>query len=73
VPTGYKIVRYKLDTEGKYLGVEDFVTGWLTKDGKALGRPVDILIRPNGIIFVSDDKAGVIYRMVRKGTDQKRR
>jgi glucose/arabinose dehydrogenase len=64
IPTGYKIVRYKLDAAGKYLGVKDFATGWLTNDGKALGRPVDIMIRPNGIIFVSDDKAGVIYRMV---------
>lgn len=73
VPTGYKIVRYELDAAGKYLGVEDFITGWLVKDGKALGRPVDILIRPNGVIFVSDDKAGVIYRMIRKGTDPKRR
>jgi glucose/arabinose dehydrogenase len=66
VPTGYKIVRYRLDKRGKYRGVEDFITGWLTKDGTALGRPVDIMIRPDGTIFVSDDKAGVIYRIVRK-------
>lgn len=70
-PTGYKIVRYKLDTEGNYIGVdsagspqaEDFVSGWLTKDG-ALGRPVDILIQPGGVIYVSDDKAGVIYKII---------
>lgn len=66
VPTGYKIVRYRLDKEGKYLGKEDFITGWLTKDRASLGRPVDIMIRPHGTIFVSDDKAGVIYRIVRK-------
>jgi glucose/arabinose dehydrogenase len=47
--------------------VEDFVTGWLAKDG-ALGRPVDIMIRTDGTIFVSDDKAGVIYRMRRKSS-----
>jgi glucose/arabinose dehydrogenase len=68
IPTGYKIVRYRLDKGGKYLGVEDFITGWLTKEGTALGRPVDILIRPEGTIFVSDDKAGVIYRIVRKNS-----
>ncbi len=62
VPTGYKVVRYKLDSQGKYLGVEDFITGWLTKNG-ALGRPADILIRPDGTIYISDDKAGVIYRI----------
>lgn len=62
-PTGYKIVRYKLDAQGNYLGEEDFVSGWFAKDG-ALGRPVDILIQPGGVIYVSDDKAGVIYKVV---------
>lgn len=66
VPTGYKIVRYKLDAEGGYLGEEDFITGWLQKDGSVLGRPADILIQPGGVMFVSDDKAGVIYRIVYK-------
>jgi len=66
VPTGYKIVRYRLDSSGNFLGVEDFVSGWLTKNGTALGRPVDIMIRPGGVIFVSDDKAGVIYRIIIK-------
>ncbi|MFA6257747.1 MAG: PQQ-dependent sugar dehydrogenase [Candidatus Paceibacterota bacterium] len=65
VPTGYKIVRYKLDAKGKYLGEEDFITGWLQNDS-ALGRPVDILIQPGGTILISDDKAGVIYKVTRK-------
>lgn len=62
VPTGYKIVRYKLDSNGKYLGEEDFITGWL-KDGRASGRPIGVLIQPGGIIFISDDTAGVIYKI----------
>ena len=61
-PTGYKIVRYRLDREGNYLGEEDFVSGWL-QGGEALGRPVDILISDKGTIYISDDKAGLIYRM----------
>lgn len=64
-PTGYKIVRYKLDAKGNVLGSEDFITGWI--NGKsALGRPVDILIQPGGTIFISDDKAGVIYRVIHR-------
>jgi glucose/arabinose dehydrogenase len=66
IPTGYKVMRFKLDAQGKYLGREDFITGWLTKEG-ALGRPVDILIRPDGVMYISDDKAGVVYR-VKYGT-----
>lgn len=62
VPAGYKIVRYKLDENGKYMGEEDFMTGWLTSEG-ALGRPVDILALPGGILYISDDKAGVVYRV----------
>ncbi len=63
VPTGYKVVRFKLDQAGNVLGAEDFITGWLTPQG-ALGRPVDILITDDGVIFISDDKAGVVYRLV---------
>jgi glucose/arabinose dehydrogenase len=66
-PTGYKIVRFRLDESGTCLGREDFVTGWL-RGGTALGRPVDILIGPDRTIFVSDDKAGVIYRITYRQT-----
>ena len=65
VPTGYKVVRYKLDAAGNFVDVEDFITGWLTPQG-ALGRPVDILISPDGVIYISDDKAGVVYRLIYK-------
>ncbi|MEK7569817.1 MAG: PQQ-dependent sugar dehydrogenase [Patescibacteria group bacterium] len=70
VPTGYKIVRIKLNAKGEYLGTdstsspqaEDFITGWIS-GGKVYGRPVDIFIQPGGTIYISDDKAGVIYRV----------
>lgn len=64
-PTGYKVVRIKLDSKGKYLGTEDFITGWLSKDGKKNGRPADIAIYPGGSAYISDDEAGVIYRLYR--------
>ncbi|OHA09443.1 MAG: hypothetical protein A3B37_01940 [Candidatus Sungbacteria bacterium RIFCSPLOWO2_01_FULL_59_16] len=69
-PTGYKVVRHKFDAAGRYEGVEDFITGWLvpssvgglTPSG-ALGRPVDIIVQPGGVVYLSDDKAGVIYKI----------
>lgn len=61
-PAGYKVVRYDLDENGEYLGEEDFITGWLSKDG-VIGRPVDVLVLPGGVMFISDDKAGVIYKV----------
>ena len=66
VPTGYKVVRYKFDAERKYLGEEDFITGWLHQSNggyEALGRPVDIVVNNDGTAFISDDKAGVIYKV----------
>lgn len=62
VPTGYKLVRIKLDSKGNYQGTEDFITGWLQGNG-ALGRPVDVLIQPGGTMYVSDDKAGLVYKI----------
>ncbi len=35
-----------------------FAEGWL-EGQKAWGRPVDVLVRPDGSLLVSDDKAGV--------------
>lgn len=66
-PVGYKIVRVILDAKGNYKGTEDFLSGFLTKDNKALGRPVDIITHPGGVMYISDDHAGVIYRVYYKG------
>ncbi|MBI4363580.1 MAG: PQQ-dependent sugar dehydrogenase [Candidatus Doudnabacteria bacterium] len=60
-PTGYKLVRVKLDSKGNFEGIEDFITGWLQRDD-VLGRPVDVIFY-NRALFVSDDKAGVIYKI----------
>jgi glucose/arabinose dehydrogenase len=72
-PDGYKIVRFALDERGQFENKDkegkpvmvEFISGWLTADGRALGRPVDIQFK-DGSIFVSDDKAGVIYRIINK-------
>jgi glucose/arabinose dehydrogenase len=63
VPTGYKIVRFDLDENGNATGPsQDFISGWL-QGSNALGRPVDLKFAPDGALYVSDDKAGVIYRV----------
>ena len=62
IPTGYKIMRFILDDEGNVVRRENFLSGWLTEDG-VLGRPVDLVFNTNGALFISDDRAGVIYRV----------
>jgi len=34
------------------------------QDEEAWGRPNDVLVMPDGALLVSDDKAGVIYRII---------
>lgn len=68
VPTGYKVVRVKLDDKGQPVGgAQDFITGWLapgeTKHGRWMGRPVGIVFGADGSMYLSDDSAGVIYRI----------
>lgn len=61
-PTGYKVARFALDKQLTSIGESDFLSGFLEGSG-ALGRPVDLLFDSKGALFVSDDKAGVIYRV----------
>ncbi len=64
-PVGYKVVRIPLDAEGNQTGpIVDLFTGFLDEEGEAIGRPVDLLIEPGGTIYISDDKAGKIYKAV---------
>lgn len=69
-PSGYKVVRIGLSqnasVEGKPV-FTDFMSGFLpagtTDEGDALGRPVAVLAEPGGVVYVSDDRAGAIYRI----------
>lgn len=63
-PTGYKVI--VADTRNAEPAVRDFVRGWLV-DGKAWGRPVDVLVGSSGELYVSDDHANVIYRVTYSG------
>ncbi len=42
---------------------QPFVSGWLGKDATVRGRPVDLAVLPEGVLLISDDYAGVIYRL----------
>lgn len=60
VPQGYKVQRIHY-VNGQPESAEDFVTGFLSPDGKTrIGRPAGI-IAGNGKLFISDDESGVIY------------
>lgn len=58
---GYRLSRivFKDNQPVRYQG---FIEGWLSA-GSVYGRPVDVLQMPDGALLVSDDYAGVIYRI----------
>ncbi len=62
-PTGYKLAYFDLDDRGNLKNRQDFISGWLTESGEKLGRPVDVEIFPGGIMLVSDDQRGAIYKI----------
>jgi glucose/arabinose dehydrogenase len=65
--SGYTVDLVRLDERGQVLGTEPFIQGWL-KQGflgveQVSGRPVDVLVMPDGALLVSDDHAGRVYRV----------
>jgi glucose/arabinose dehydrogenase len=61
-PLGYRISLVTLDDNGRAVKYETFCEGWL-RPKEAWGRPVDVLVMPDGALLVSDDLAGTIYRI----------
>ena len=66
-PSGYKVIRVQVGEKGEAQIKEDFVTGWIrpgeTHKGEWMGRPVDVVVGPEGAVYISDDAAGVVYRV----------
>jgi glucose/arabinose dehydrogenase len=58
---GYR-VSVVTPTPGGDLRYEPFAEGWLQGE-TTLGRPVDLLVAPDGALLVSDDANGVVYRI----------
>ncbi|MBX3032988.1 MAG: sorbosone dehydrogenase family protein [Bdellovibrionaceae bacterium] len=59
--TGYRVMMVPM-SGSKPQGYEVFAEGW--KQGeKVWGRPVDVLVLPDGSVLISDDEMGAIYRV----------
>ena len=61
VPTGYRVSLVKRDNSTP-VSYGIFAEGWL-QGRSAWGRPVDVLVMPDGALLVSDDLAGTVYRI----------
>lgn len=64
---GYKVIFVPFDAKGAPQGKPvDVLSGFLSTDDKAQGRPVDVLVDQEGGLLVSDDVGGIIWRVIRK-------
>jgi len=61
--SGYKVAFIPF-ADGKPAGPpQDFLTGFLTKDEKAAGRPVGVAVAKDGALLVADDVGNTIWRI----------
>ncbi len=69
-PDGDRVTLVTIDA-GEHTTYAPFATGWLTREGNKLGRPVDVLVMPDGALLVSDDQRGAIYRITYQAETRK--
>jgi glucose/arabinose dehydrogenase len=63
---GYKVVFVPF-RNGMPSGLpQDFLTGFLPQDGTAYGRPVGVVVAPDGALLVADDTGDSIWRVAAK-------
>ncbi len=67
-PAGYKVVRIDLDNQSNPIGeAQDFATGFIpagsTDTDDVIGRPVGLLAEPGGVVYITDDRQGAVYRV----------
>ncbi|MET0183374.1 MAG: PQQ-dependent sugar dehydrogenase [Caulobacterales bacterium] len=70
-PSGYMIARVRFENGRPVGGYEVFASGfWVSGQNPAniIGRPVALLIAPDGSLLVSDDAANVVWRISYKGS-----
>ncbi|MEO8169993.1 MAG: sorbosone dehydrogenase family protein [Oxalobacteraceae bacterium] len=64
--SGYKVIFVPF-AEGRPAGPpQDVLTGFLSADGNALGRPVGVAVDRTGALLVADDVGNVVWRVTPK-------
>jgi glucose/arabinose dehydrogenase len=65
-PAGYKVVFVPF-RNGRPTGLPlDVLTGFVSNDGEAYGRPVGVAVDHSGALLVADDVGNTIWRVTRK-------
>jgi glucose/arabinose dehydrogenase len=65
--TGYEVVRVPLNKGLATGAYENFLTGFVTADGRVWGRPVGVAVAQDGSLLVSDDGSKSVWRVSYQG------
>tara|TARA_R110001583_G_scaffold21021_8_gene80086 strand:+ start:9182 stop:10486 length:1305 start_codon:yes stop_codon:yes gene_type:complete len=68
-PVGYKVVFVPFSNGEPDGDPIDFVSGFLTDDGKTRGRPVGVTIDPDGALIIADDLTNAVWRVTYEGNE----
>jgi glucose/arabinose dehydrogenase len=60
---GYEVIRVPMKDGHATGSFEDFLTGFVTPDGKVWGRPVGVAVGKDGSLYVSDDGSKSIWHV----------
>lgn len=61
--SGYKVIFVPFRNGEPAGQPEDFLTGFLTDDGDAMGRPVGVAVDKTGALLVADDVGNTVWRV----------
>jgi glucose/arabinose dehydrogenase len=64
---GYKVIRIRVKDGAPTGEYQDFMTGFVTGEGQAWGRPVGVTVAKDGALLVSDDASGTVWRVTAAG------
>ena len=68
--SGYKVIFVPFDN-GRPIGKPiDVLTGFLSEQGDAFGRPVGVVIDKKGALLVADDVGNIVWRVTTAKTDK---
>ncbi|MFC0337149.1 Glucose/arabinose dehydrogenase, beta-propeller fold [Kushneria avicenniae] len=64
-PVGYNVVFIPFQNGRPAGDPKEFVSGFLSDEGRARGRPVGVTVAPDGSVIVADDLTNAVWRVTR--------
>ncbi len=61
--SGYKVIFVPFESGKPFGAPVDVLTGFLSEDSSAYGRPVGVVLDKQGALLVADDVGNVVWRV----------